>query len=139
MKCTSGSTATILIAIASVVISPCVSQGGHFALAFQRKLSGWENNAAPGCAPQDLGGAAIRIWIWDENGNPVPNVRVENYDVWQHNGYTDADGRLQLDWQQKNNFKLRLIDGQGSTFDECYPFIKDLDPCRDRHSYEIGY
>jgi len=139
MTMTSRLAATALAVIALTVLSPTASHAGHFALAFQRKLSGWENNAKPGCAPADLGGQAIRIWIWDEDGNPVPNIRVQNRDNEFHFGYTDTRGRLQLDFQMKDNFYLICIDSISSTCDETLPFIKELDPCRDRHSYEIGY
>ncbi|MBL7153624.1 MAG: hypothetical protein ISS79_07895 [Phycisphaerae bacterium] len=139
MTTTSRLAATTLAAILLTVLAPTTSHAGHFALAFQRKLSGWENNAKPGCPPQDLGGRAIRIWIWDENGYPVPNVKVQNRDNNQHFGYTTARGRLQLDFQSKNDFYLICIDSIGSTYEEAGPFIKELDPCRDRHSYEIGY
>ncbi len=72
MKMTDIPKVAVVVAILLIIAVPTISYGaGHFALAFQRKLSSWENSGENGCG----GGRATRVWIWDENGNPVSNIK----------------------------------------------------------------
>jgi len=125
-------------AILLIVTAPSISYGGHFALAFQRKLPSWENNAGINCPPEALGGRATRVWIWDENGNPVPNIQLKTtWDVLM--GATDTDGRCEIAFNEDVAFDLVCVDGQGSTSDIAYMMTAVLQPCRPRHSYEVGF
>lgn len=111
---------------------------GHFALAFQRKLPAWENNAGPGCPPQQLGGRATRVWVWDENGDPMANIDLKtSWDVMM--GQTDSDGRCEIAFSPDIGFDLVCLDGAGSTSDVAYVMTADVEPCHTRHSYEVGF
>lgn len=86
--------ATALAAIVLTVLSPTASHAGHFTLAFQRQLPAWENSAGEGC----IGGHVVRVWVWDENGNPMSIIDLKTtWDVLM--GATDSDWhRIMLVW-----------------------------------------
>ena len=110
----------------------CVA--GHFALAFQRKLPAWENSAGTGC----LGGRATRVWIWDESGRPVSRIQLRT--TWNVlMGETDTDGRCQIGYNTGIGFDLVCVDDKDSTSDIAYLMTSELEPCRDFHSYEVGF
>jgi hypothetical protein len=114
---------------------PVVSYGGHFTLAFQRKAGAWENNGEDGSCG---GGCATRVWVWDEDGNPMPNIKL--YTTWAVlMGETDEDGRAQLPCKEDATFDLICDDGSGSTSDIARPITVDFEPCKYHHLYEIGY
>jgi hypothetical protein len=109
---------------------PSVSYGGHFALAFQRQLSAWENS---GC----LGGHVCRVWVWDEEGNPMPNIDL--YTTWDVlMGATDVDGRAEIPiWA--NDIDLKCVDGEGATSDSTRLMTTQLPACRGHYSFEVGF
>ncbi len=112
-----------------------LSYGGHFTLAFQRKLGAWENSGEAGSCG---GGRATRVWIWDENGNPVPNIDL--YTTWDVlMGTTDTDGRCQVNYNIEIGFDLVCVDGIGSTSDVARLMSSEFEPCQDLHSFEVGY
>jgi len=124
-----------------LILAQAALGAGHFSLAFQRKQSAWENAAGPGCPGTALGGRACRVWIWDENGNPVANVKL--YTTWGvHMGTTDAAGRCQISFNTGIGFDLVCI-GQGgiagASSDAARLMTGELDPCRPMHSWEVGY
>ena len=126
---------TVVAAILITFIVPTTpSIAGHFTLAFQRKLPAWENNAGTGCE----GGRATRVWVWDENGNPVPNIQLKT--TWNVlMGETDTDGRCQISYNTGIAFDLVCVDGGSSTSDIAYPMTSDFEPCETLHSYEVGF
>ena len=130
---------TVVSGILSVLTFPVTScLAGHFSLAFQRKLPSWENNAAIGCPPEHLGGRACRVWIWDENGIPISNIELRTtWDVLM--GTTDTDGRCEIAYSPDVGFDLVCVDTQGSSSDIAYLMTAALEPCRPRHSYEVGF
>ena len=125
---------TLVGTILLIFALPSISYGGHFALAFQRKLGAWENNGEGGCG----GGRATRVWIWDENGNPVPNIDL--YTTWDVlMGTTDIDGRCQVNYNIEIGFDLICVDGSSSTSDVARLMSSEFEPCQDFHSFEVGY
>jgi len=138
MTTTSRFVATALAAIVLTALSPTASHAGHFALAFQRKMPAWENSAGPNCEPPNVGGRACRVWVWDENGNPMANIDLKtSWGVLM--GRTDTKGRCEIAFSPDIAFDLVCIDTIGSTSDNARPMTAALDPCRERHSYEVGY
>ena len=117
---------------------------GHFTLAFQRKQPAWENAAAPGCPAKDRGSRACRVWVWDENGNPMDNIGLRT--TWDtYMGTTDTDGRCEIAFDDDDpktppiEFNLVCVDGAGSTSDISYMMTAGIQPCEPRHSYEVGF
>ena len=121
----------VVVAILLIIAVPTISYGaGHFALAFQRHLPAWENS---GC-----GGRATRVWIWDENGNPIPNILLKTtWDILM--GETDTDGRCQISYSIGIGFDLVCVDGSGSTSDVARLMTSEFEPCKNYHSFEVGY
>jgi len=127
-------TAVVIAIILAFVVPTGFCIAGHFALAFQRKLPAWENNAGTGC----FGGRATRVWVWDEQGNPVPNIQLKtSWGILM--GETDTDGRCQINYNTGIGFDLVCFDGTGSTSDVAYLMTSEIEPCRNFHSYEVGY
>ena len=138
MTTTSRFVGTALAAIVLTVLSPTASHAGHFALAFQRKQPAWENAAAPGCPPKQLGSRAARVWVWDENGNPMVNIDLKT--TWGVlMGTTDTKGRCQINFNAGIGFDLICIDLAGSSSDIALLMTGEIEPCRPRHSFELGY
>ena len=124
-----------VVALLFIATLTAVSYGGHFMLAFQRKAGAWENN---GEGETCGGGCATRVWVWDEDGNPMPNIKL--YTTWDVlMGETDEDGRAQLPCKEDATFDLICDDGSGSTSDIARPITVDFEPCKYHHLYEIGY
>jgi len=109
------------------------SMAGHFTLAFQRQLSAWENSAGTGC----LGGHVCRVWVWDEEGNPVPDIDLRTtWDVLM--GATDIDGRAEIPiWD--DDYDLMCVDGQGSTSDSTRLMTTHRPECWGHYSFEVGF
>jgi hypothetical protein len=106
---------------------------GHFSLAFQRQLSAWENNAGTGC----LGGHVCRVWVWDEEGNVIPNIQL--FTTWGVlMGATDIDGRAEIPiWA--DDYNLMCVDGQGSTSDATRLMTTNRPECWGHYSFEVGF
>jgi hypothetical protein len=118
--------------VLTVPDTSCIA--GHFSLAFQRKLPAWENSAGTGC----IGGRATRVWIWDESGRPVSKIQLRT--TWNVlMGETDTDGRCQISYNTGIGFDLVCVDDKGSTSDIAYLMTSELEPCRNFHSYEVGF
>jgi hypothetical protein len=124
----------VAVVLFCLTISVGLCEAGHFALAFQRKLPAWENSAGTGC----LGGRAARVWIWDEQGKPVANIELKT--TWNVlMGATDTDGRCQISYNTGIGFDLVCKDTKGSTSDVARLMTSELEPCRNFHSYEVGF
>ena len=124
----------VVIGILSTIVppvAPCMA--GHFTLAFQRQLSAWENSAGTGC----LGGHVCRVWVWDENGNPIPNIQLKTtWDVLM--GATDIDGRAEIPiWA--DDYDLICVDGQGATSDATRLMTTHRPECWGHYSFEVGF
>ena len=123
-------------AIAIFLFSLCVDNcaGGHFALAFQRKQPGWENGDTGQC-----GGAACRVWVWDETGKPLSGIKLQtSWDVLL--GETDSDGRVQFNTTEvHHDYDVLCTDNNDSTRDITRLMTKNLSNCPGRHSYEVGF
>lgn len=122
---------TVVGAILLIAALPGTSYGvGHFTLAFQRQLSVWENSGCPG-------GHVCRVWVWDEDGNPIPNLDM--YTTWDVlMGATDIDGRAEIPiWA--NDFDLKCVDGEGATSDSTRLMTTQLAQCRGHYSFEVGF
>ncbi|UCG49051.1 MAG: LamG domain-containing protein [Phycisphaerales bacterium] len=125
------SLAMLLLALA---LPPAVCTAGHFTLAFQRELPAWENSSGEGC----LGGRATRVWIWDENGDIMPDIQLKTtWDVLM--GVTDIDGRCQIAWNPGVGYDLVCYDGKGSTSDVARMMTATRWPCWEHYSYELGF
>jgi hypothetical protein len=124
----------IMVAAVIIVASPGIILGaGHFALAFQRQLSAWENSAGTGC----VGGHVCRVWVWDEEGNPIPDIDL--YTTWDVlMGATDIDGRAEIPiWT--NDFDLKCVDGEGATSDATRLMTTQRFECWGHYSFEVGF
>jgi hypothetical protein len=122
--------AAILITF-TVPVTP--SMAGHFVVAFQRQLSAWENSAGTGC----LGGHVCRVWVWDEDGNPMPNIDL--YTTWDVlMGATDSDGRCEIPiWD--DDYNLKCVDGHGSTSESALLMTTHRPDCWGHYSFEVGF
>ncbi len=54
-------------------------------------------------------------------------------------GTTDIDGRCQIDYNTGIGFDLVCVDNSGSNSDIAYMMTAEIDPCRTRHSFEVGF
>jgi hypothetical protein len=106
---------------------------GHFACAFQRQLAAWENSAGTGC----LGGHVCRVWVWDEDGKPIPNIQL--YTTWGVlMGATDIDGRAEIPiWA--DDYNLKCVDSHGSTSDAALLMTTHRPECWGHYSFEVGF
>ena len=134
MKMTDIPKVAVVVAILLILAVPTISYGaGHFTLAFQRQLSAWENSAGTGC----IGGHVCRVWVWDENGNPMPNIQLKTtWDVLM--GATDIDGRAEIPiWA--DDYDLICFDGQGATSDATRLMTTHRPECWGHYSFEVGF
>ncbi|MCJ7692720.1 MAG: hypothetical protein MUO22_04835 [Sedimentisphaerales bacterium] len=125
---------TMIGMILSIFALPGISFGaGHFTLAFQRQLSAWENSSSEGC----LGGHVCRVWVWDEEGNEIPDVQLKTtWDVLM--GATDIDGRAEIPiWT--DDFDLKCVDGEGATSDSTLLMTTQRPECWGHYSFEVGF
>jgi len=123
---------TVLWLVLNGLATRCMA--GHFALAFQRKMPAWENSAGTGC----LGGRVARVWVWDENGQPIARIKLRT--TWNVlMGETDTDGRCQIAYNTGIGFDLVCDDEKGCTSDIAYLMTSELEPCRNFHSFEVGF
>jgi hypothetical protein len=122
--------AAILITF-TVPVTP--SMAGHFVVAFQRQLSAWENSAGTGC----IGGHVCRVWVWDEDGNTMPNIDL--YTTWDVlMGATDIDGRCEIPiWD--DDYDLMCVDGHGSTSESALLMTTHRPECWGHYSFEVGF
>jgi hypothetical protein len=124
----------VISAILLIAASPSISYGaGHFAVAFQRQLSAWENSAGEGC----LGGHVCRVWVWDEDGNPKSGIDL--YTTWDVlMGATDIDGRAEIPiWY--DDYDLKCVDGEGATSDAARLMTTQRPECWGHYSFEVGF
>ncbi|MHC4109815.1 MAG: hypothetical protein ACYSUY_01995 [Planctomycetota bacterium] len=132
---------TIVVAIMLIAALPSISYGaGHFTLAFQRQIPAWENNAGTGCQ----GELVCRVWIWDEDGNPVPNIQLKIPDSNDLKGVTDIDGRAQItiekgDFDDNKDIDLKCVDGQGATSDITRIMTTFRPECWGHYSFQVGF
>ena len=125
---------TAVITTLVIISAQTLTYGaGHFTLAFQRQLSAWENSSAEGC----LGGHVCRVWVWDEDGNPIPNIDL--YTTWGTlMGATDIDGRAEIPiWS--DDYDLKCVDGQGATSDATRLMTTQRPECWGHYSFEVGF
>lgn len=126
-----------VMALAVVLIAgstPVSCEAGHFTLAFQRQLPAWENSAGTGC----LGGHVCRVWIWDENANPVQNIQLKT--TWNIlMGQTDIDGRAEIPLNMGDDFDLVCTDGAGATSDITRIMTSERPECWGHYSFEVGF
>jgi hypothetical protein len=125
---------TSFIATLVIISAPTLTYGaGHFALAFQRQLSAWENGSPEGC----LGNHVCRVWVWDEDGNPMPNIGL--YTTWDVlMDTTDIDGRAEIPIYE-NDYDLKCVDGQGSTSESTLLMTTRRYECYGHYSFEVGF
>ena len=124
----------IMIAAGLIFAWPGISYGGgHFTLAFQRQLSAWENSAGEGC----IGGHVCRVWVWDEDGNPMPDIQLKTtWDILM--GATDIDGRAEIPiWT--DDYDLKCVDGEGATSDSTLLMTTQRPECWGHYSFEVGF
>jgi hypothetical protein len=127
-------TATVVGVLLTIALPGNFCTAGHFTLAFQRELPAWENSSGEGC----LGGRATRVWIWDENGDPVADIQLKTtWDVLM--GVTDFDGRCQVVWNPGVGYDLVCADGADSTSDVARMMTATRWPCWEHYSYEVGF
>jgi hypothetical protein len=125
---------TVIGAILLISALPRISYGaGHFVVAFQRQLSAWENSAGTGC----IGGHVCRVWVWDEDGNPIPNIDL--YTTWDVlMAATDSDGRCEIPiWD--DDYDLKCVDGHGSTSESALLMTTHRPECWGHYSFEVGF
>jgi hypothetical protein len=125
---------SVVGAILLISALPGISYGaGHFVVAFQRQLSAWENSAGTGC----IGGHVCRVWVWDEDGNPMPNIDM--YTTWDVlMAATDSDGRCEIPiWT--NDFDLKCVDGHGATSESVLLMTAHRPECWGHYSFEVGF
>jgi hypothetical protein len=125
---------TVVGAILLIAALPGISYGaGHFVVAFQRQWSAWENSAGTGC----LGGHVCRVWVWDEDGNPIPNIDL--YTTWDVlMAATDSDGRCEIPiWD--NDYDLKCVDAHGSTSESTLLMTTHRPECWGHYSFEVGF
>jgi hypothetical protein len=127
------------ITIIAVILLTCgfatkLRAAGHFAVAFQRQLPAWENSAGTGC----MGGHVCRVWVWNEAGQPVPNIQLKTtWDILM--GQTDADGRAEIPVNMGDDFDLVCVDGSGATSDATRLMTSNRPECWGHYSFEVGF
>lgn len=126
---------TVVGVILLIAAVPEISYGaGHFAVAFQRQFPAWENSAGTGC----LGGRVCRVWVWDEDGNPVPNIQLKTtWDLLM--GATDSDGRVEIPVNMGDDFDLVCVDGAGATSESTRLMTSNRPECWGHYSFEVGF
>ncbi|HLB74171.1 MAG TPA: hypothetical protein VJJ98_09140, partial [Sedimentisphaerales bacterium] len=134
MTTTSRLAVTVIAAVLLPLFAPTASHAaGHFTLAFQRQLSAWENSAGEGC----IGGHVVRVWVWDENGNPMSLIDLKT--TWGVlMGATDSDGRAEIPLNL-NDFDLTCVDNNGSTSDATRLMTAHRPECWGHYSFEVGF
>lgn len=122
----------IVIFTSFLFVDNCLA--GHFALAFQRKQPAWENGDTGQC-----GGAACRVWVWDETGKPLQGIKLQtSWDILL--GETDSDGRAEFNATEvHHDYDVLCTDNNSSTNDLTRLMTKNLTNCPGRHSYEVGF
>jgi len=108
---------------------------GHYELAWWRQKGAWENGSGTGC----LGNHVMSVWVFDESGNPRPNVQLKT--TWNVLlGTTDADGRAEIPIDVNNQrYDMVCADGAGSTSDVALEMSSRLQPCWGHYSFEVGF
>ena len=126
---------TVVGAILLIAAVPGISYGaGHFVVAFQRQLSAWENSAGTGC----IGGHVCRVWVWDEEGNEIPNIQLKTtWDILM--GATDIDGRCEIPVNMGDDFDLLCVDGVGATSESTRLMTSNRPECWGHYSFEVGF
>jgi hypothetical protein len=126
---------TTVVTILVILSAPILTYGaGHFTLAFQRQLSAWENGSPEGC----MGNHVCRVWVWDEDGNPMPNIQLKTtWDILM--GTTDIDGRAEIPINMGDDFDLICADGLGSTSDATRLMTTYRPECWGHYSFEVGF
>lgn len=117
----------IVIFTSFLFVDNCLA--GHFALAFQRKQPAWENGDTGQC-----GGAACRVWVWDETGKPLQGIKLQtSWDILL--GETDSDGRAEFNTTEvHHDYDVLCTDNNSSTSDLTRLMTKNLTNCPGRHS-----
>jgi len=134
MTKTSGLAAAAFAAALLAALMPAVCRAGHYTLAFQRQLPAWENSAGEGC----VGGHVCRVWVWDENGNPMPGIQLKT--TWNVlMGATDGDGRAEITVNMGDDFNLVCADGSGATSDITRLMTSNRPECWGHYSFEVGF
>jgi hypothetical protein len=113
----------------TLTVSAGASGSSHYALAWWREKGTWENG----------GGLVIDVWVFDENGDPMPNVNLRtSWGVLL--ATTNAQGRASIAlWNYYNFLDLKCQDGAGSTSDVAYPMTTRRWPNWGHYSYEVGF
>jgi len=131
---TSRLAALALAATLLTALAPAISYAGHYTLAFQRQLPAWENSAGEGC----VGGHVCRVWLWDENANPLPGIQLKT--TWNVlMGATDIDGRAEITVNMGDDFDLVCTDGSGATSDITRMMTSERPECWGHYSFEVGF
>lgn len=118
-----------LVLMAALVLFPALpsSAGGHWALAFWRSLNKEENAS----------NLFVRIWTFDENGNPVGNTPITT-----PNGTllatTESSGRADFPMSVSSEYQCKV--GQVGTTSDVSPYMSNgRYPEWGHYSYELGF
>lgn len=131
-------TVVALLVLGCLQAIPVAAEAGHYSLAWWRQKGAWENGATGG---QDdcNGGHVMLVWVFDENGNPKPNVQLKtSWNVLL--GTTDSDGRTEIPIDVNNTrYDMICVDPGGSTSDVALDMSSRLRPCWGHYSFEVGF
>jgi len=101
--------------------------GGHWVLAFWRSL----------CQEEAANNLFIRVWTFDENGQPVGNVPITSPTGTVY-ATTDATGRVDFPMSVSNEYQCKV--GQAGTTSELSPYMSiGRYPNWGHYSYELGF
>jgi hypothetical protein len=125
----------VAIGCVCLAVSSPAHAAGQYKLAWWRQLGNYENAAGSGCT----GNHVINVWVFDEGGNPKPNVQLKTtWDVLL--GTTDVDGRSQVILDNNNTrYDMICVDGTGATSDVALEMSSRQRPCWGHYSYELGF
>ena len=113
-----------------VSVSGTNVQAGHFALAFQRMKPYYENGL----------GDQFWIWVWDENGNGLANIKLYNsYGTLMGETNYDGQAKIPILAGEERKFEILCDNGQGSTSDVTNTVLTRFYPDWGHYGFEAGF
>lgn len=101
---------------------------GKFCLAWWREWGYYENS----------GNHSIHVWVFDENGNPMPGVDL--YTSWGVlQGTTNSEGRCEIVMFVDNDRDVKCVDAYGSDSDVTPLMSTARWPNWGHYSYDCGF